>query len=45
MPVSKVAAVEVGLIGNEGMLGTQLALGVDTSGIRAVVPGAERRYG
>jgi CRP-like cAMP-binding protein len=36
------ASVEVGLIGNEGMLGVPVALGVDTWPIRAIVRGAGR---
>jgi CRP-like cAMP-binding protein len=40
MPVDDSAALEVGLVGNEGMFGTPLALGVDMSPVRAVVQGA-----
>jgi CRP-like cAMP-binding protein len=40
MPVDGSASLEVGLIGNEGMFGIPLALGVDVSPIRAVVQGA-----
>ena len=40
MPVDTSASLEVGLIGNEGMLGIPLALGVDVSPVRAVVQGA-----
>ena len=40
MPIDESAALEVGLIGNEGMLGIPLALGVDMSPVRAVVQGA-----
>src|SRR6266542_516231 len=37
MPVDNSAALEVGLVGNEGMFGIPLALGVDVSPVRAVV--------
>ena len=40
MPINGSAALEVGLVGNEGMLGIPLALGVDVSRVRAVVQGA-----
>ena len=40
MPMDKSAGLEVALIGNEGMFGVPLALGVDVSGVRAVVQGA-----
>ena len=40
MPVDHSAALEVGLVGNEGMFGSTLALGVDASPVRAVVQGA-----
>jgi CRP-like cAMP-binding protein len=40
MPVDASAALEVGLVGSEGMFGTPLALGVDISPVRAVVQGA-----
>jgi hypothetical protein len=39
MPVDGSAALEVGLVGNEGMFGTPLALGVAFSPVRAVVQG------
>jgi CRP-like cAMP-binding protein len=40
MPVDDGASLEVGLIGNEGMFGIPLVLGVDVSPVRAVVQGA-----
>ncbi len=40
MPVDDSASLEVGLVGNEGMLGIPLALGVGVSPVRAVVQGA-----
>ncbi|TMG84782.1 MAG: Crp/Fnr family transcriptional regulator [Betaproteobacteria bacterium] len=40
MPVDESDSLEVGLIGNEGMFGVQLVLGVDSSPVRAVVQGA-----
>ena len=40
MPVDQSAALEVGLVGNEGMFGIPLVLGVDVSPVRAVVQGA-----
>jgi CRP-like cAMP-binding protein len=40
MPVDRSASLEVGLIGDEGMFGIPLALGVDVSPVRAVVQGA-----
>jgi CRP-like cAMP-binding protein len=40
MPVDESAFLEVGLIGNEGMFGIPLVLGVDVSPMRAVVQGA-----
>ena len=40
MPVDHSSALEVGLIGNEGMFGIPLVLGVDVSAVRAVVQGA-----
>lgn len=39
-PIDRSAALEVGLIGNEGMVGIPLVLGVDASARRAVVQGA-----
>jgi CRP-like cAMP-binding protein len=40
MPIDDDASLEVGLVGNEGMFGVPLALGVDVSPVRAVVQGA-----
>jgi CRP-like cAMP-binding protein len=40
MPVDDSSSLEVGLIGNEGMFGIPLVLGVDVSPVRAVVQGA-----
>jgi CRP-like cAMP-binding protein len=40
MPVDESDSLEVGLVGNEGMFGVQLALSVDSSPVRAVVQGA-----
>jgi CRP-like cAMP-binding protein len=40
MPVDASSSLEVGLVGNEGMFGVPLALGVDASPVRAVVQGA-----
>ena len=40
MPVDATASIEVGLVGNEGMFGLPLALGVAESPVRAVVQGA-----
>ncbi len=40
MPMNGSAALEVGLVGNEGMLGIPLVLGLDMSPVRAVVQGA-----
>ena len=39
-PIDRRASLEVGLVGNEGMLGISLILGVDVSPLRAVVQGA-----
>jgi hypothetical protein len=39
-PIDKEANLEVGLVGDEGMLGISLMLGVDTSPLRALVQGA-----
>jgi CRP-like cAMP-binding protein len=40
MPVDDSASLEVAMVGNEGMFGIPLALGVDVSPVRAVVQGA-----
>lgn len=40
MPVDESSHLEVGLIGNEGMLGIPIALGMDMSRVRVVVQGA-----
>jgi CRP-like cAMP-binding protein len=40
VPIKDAAGLEVGLIGNEGMFGIPLALGMDVSSVRAVVQGA-----
>jgi len=39
MPIDESASLEVGMVGDEGMFGTPLALDVDTSPVRAVVQG------
>jgi CRP-like cAMP-binding protein len=40
MPIDSHASLEVGLVGDEGMLGSSLILGVDVSPLRAIVQGA-----
>jgi CRP-like cAMP-binding protein len=40
MPIDGPSSLEVGLVGDEGMFGVPLALGVDMSPVRAVVQGA-----
>lgn len=40
VPVDDASSLEVGLVGNEGMLGTPLILGMDRSPLRALVQGA-----
>lgn len=40
MTIDGTASLEVGLIGNEGACGFELALGIDRSAVRAVVQGA-----
>ena len=44
MPLLDSTSLEVGLIGNEGMFGIPLALGVDVSPVRAVVQGGGRAF-
>ncbi|WP_235965464.1 Crp/Fnr family transcriptional regulator [Caenimonas soli] len=39
-PIGERASLEVGLVGNEGMLGTPLILGVDVSPLHAMVQGS-----
>jgi CRP-like cAMP-binding protein len=39
-PIDRTTRLEVGLVGNEGMVGTPLVLGVATSPLRALVQGA-----
>jgi CRP-like cAMP-binding protein len=39
-PVNGRPALEVGMVGHEGMVGTQLALGIETDPLHAVVQGA-----
>lgn len=40
MPIDSRASLEVGLVGDEGMLGISVLLGVDVSPLRAIVQGA-----
>ena len=40
MPVDGSSSLEVGLVGNEGLFGIPLVLGIDESPVRAVVQGA-----
>ena len=40
MPINGSAALEVGLVGNDGMLGIPFVLGLDVSPVRAIVQGA-----
>jgi CRP-like cAMP-binding protein len=42
IPVDGAAGLEVGLVGNEGMLGVSLVLGIDVSPLRALVQGDGR---
>jgi CRP-like cAMP-binding protein len=43
-PVDRHAPLEVGLVGSEGMFGSSLALGVNTSPLRGLVQGAGRAW-
>ncbi len=47
MPIDDSGALEVGIVGNEGMFGIPIVLGVDVSAVRAVVqgPGSALRMG
>ena len=40
IPIDRSASLEIGLVGNEGMFGIPLVLGVDRSRVRGVVQGA-----
>jgi CRP-like cAMP-binding protein len=44
MPIDGHACMEVGMVGNEGMFGIPLALGIDSSPVRAVVQGEGRAW-
>lgn len=44
IPIERRAQLEVGLVGNEGMLGATLALGVGNSPLRALVQGEGRAW-
>lgn len=44
IPVDGTTNLEVGLVGNEGMLGVPLVLGVDVSPLRALVQGAGQAW-
>jgi CRP-like cAMP-binding protein len=44
MPIDGHACMEVGMVGNEGMFGIPLALGIESSPVRAVVQGAGRAW-
>jgi len=43
-PIDRGTQLEVGLVGNEGMLGASLVLGVNVSPLRALVQGAGRAW-
>ena len=43
-PIDRGTQLEVGLVGNEGMLGVSLVLGVNVSPLRALVQGAGRAW-